>query len=262
MDGLRVSELARRSGVPATTLRYYEQQGLLPAERTPAGYRVYGPHAVDRLDFITTSKELGLSLAEIGELLEVWERGSCRQVRADLRPRLHQRLDQARDRQQDLAAFAGVLDSALAHLDSLPDQAGPCDANCSFLRLPASRTSGATPVPVPDPAPAPHQLPEPPIACSISGTGQADRLAEWHRLVEPAGRHRIPGGWTIHLTRVALDPVLSLVRAEAECCPFLHFDLRIDPHRIRLQITAPAAGVDLLDELIAPIDARHDRIGI
>lgn len=262
MDGLRVSELAQRSGVPATTLRYYEQQGLLPAERTPAGYRVYGRHAVDRLDFITTSKELGLSLAEIAELLEVWERGSCRQVRDDLRPRLHQRLDQARDRRRDLAAFAGVLNSALAHLDSLPDQAGRCDARCSFLRLPAGRASGRTPVPVPDPTPAPPQLIEPPIACSISGSGQADRLAEWHRLLEPADRHRIPGGWTIELPRVALDPVLALVRAEAECCPFLRFDLRIEPHRIRLQITSPAAGAELLDELIAPDDARRDRIGI
>lgn len=261
MDGLRVSELARRSGVPATTLRYYEQRGLLAAERTPAGYRVYGSHAVDRLDFITTSKELGLSLAEIGELLEVWERGECRQVRADLRPRLHQRLDRARDRQLDLAAFAGLLDSTLAHLDSLPDQAGPCDANCSFLRLPASRANGRTAVPVPDPVTVPPRSADPPIACSISGAGQADRLAEWHRLVEPAERDRIPGGWTIQLPRVALDAVTALVRAEAECCPFLHFDLRIDPHRIRLQITTAGGGAELLDELIAPIDARHDRIG-
>ncbi|WP_244318556.1 MerR family DNA-binding transcriptional regulator [Streptomyces brevispora] len=49
---MRISQLAERSGVPATTLRFYETAGLLPAERTPAGYRLYGQDAVDRLAFI------------------------------------------------------------------------------------------------------------------------------------------------------------------------------------------------------------------
>ncbi|WP_256256151.1 MerR family DNA-binding transcriptional regulator [Streptomyces sp. MUSC 14] len=42
MTALRISQLAARSGVPATTLRFYEGAGLLPADRTPSGYRVYG----------------------------------------------------------------------------------------------------------------------------------------------------------------------------------------------------------------------------
>ncbi|MFF0009795.1 MerR family DNA-binding transcriptional regulator [Streptomyces tibetensis] len=37
MSTMRISQLATRSGVPATTLRFYESAGLLPAERTPAG---------------------------------------------------------------------------------------------------------------------------------------------------------------------------------------------------------------------------------
>ena len=42
VDTMRISQLATRTGVPATTLRYYESAGLLPAGRTAAGYRVYG----------------------------------------------------------------------------------------------------------------------------------------------------------------------------------------------------------------------------
>ena len=49
----------------ATTLRFYEGAGLLPG-RTPAGYRVYGEDAVERLGFIGAGKHLGLLLEEIG----------------------------------------------------------------------------------------------------------------------------------------------------------------------------------------------------
>ncbi len=58
---MRISQLAERSGVPATTLRFYESAGLLSADRTPAGYRMYGEDAVDRLAFIGAAKHLGLA---------------------------------------------------------------------------------------------------------------------------------------------------------------------------------------------------------
>ncbi|MFG2172334.1 MerR family transcriptional regulator [Streptomyces niveus] len=67
MSTYRISQLAERSGVPATTLRFYEDAGLLPAGRTPAGYRVYGQDAVERLGFISSAKLLGLALEEIRE---------------------------------------------------------------------------------------------------------------------------------------------------------------------------------------------------
>lgn len=59
MTDLLISQLAERAGVPATTLRFYESAGLLPAGRTPGGYRVYGEDAVERLAFITAAKRLG-----------------------------------------------------------------------------------------------------------------------------------------------------------------------------------------------------------
>lgn len=81
MSTYRISQLAERSGVPATTLRFYEDAGLLEAGRTPAGYRVYGEDAVERLGFISSAKLLGLALEEIRELLEVREQGVCAAVR-------------------------------------------------------------------------------------------------------------------------------------------------------------------------------------
>lgn len=48
-DGIRVGELGRLVGVPASTLRYYEKVGLLdPAPRSHAGYRIYQPEAIGR----------------------------------------------------------------------------------------------------------------------------------------------------------------------------------------------------------------------
>jgi DNA-binding transcriptional MerR regulator len=82
----RISELARRTGVSASTLRFYEQAGLLSAARTASGYRVYDEQAVRRLEFIGAAKLLGLPLEEIRELLGVWEHGECIHVRAKLRP--------------------------------------------------------------------------------------------------------------------------------------------------------------------------------
>ena len=67
---MTIGELAKRAGVNVQTVRYYERRGLLPEpERLPSGYRVYGGPALERLQFIRRSQELGFTLSEIGELL-------------------------------------------------------------------------------------------------------------------------------------------------------------------------------------------------
>ena len=75
---LSVSALAKRVGVSADTVRYYEKTGLLPEpERTAADYRAYDNSAVDRLRFIQGAQRLGLRLREIKALLEVRDTGQC-----------------------------------------------------------------------------------------------------------------------------------------------------------------------------------------
>jgi DNA-binding transcriptional MerR regulator len=68
MGTYRISEVAERSGFPATTLRYYEQIELLePPSRTASGHRVYDDRALARLRFVARAKALGTSLDELRE---------------------------------------------------------------------------------------------------------------------------------------------------------------------------------------------------
>ncbi len=74
---MRIGELARRTGIPAKTIRYYEQIGILPEPpRTEAGYRAYHEDAIGRLEFIRKAKDLGLALLDIREILDVRDQGT------------------------------------------------------------------------------------------------------------------------------------------------------------------------------------------
>ncbi|MGG7568789.1 MerR family transcriptional regulator [Streptomyces sirii] len=61
-----IGELARRTGLTVKTIRFYSDRGIVtPAERSPAGYRRYGPDAVARLALVRTLRELGVGLEAI-----------------------------------------------------------------------------------------------------------------------------------------------------------------------------------------------------
>jgi DNA-binding transcriptional MerR regulator len=66
---MRIGELARHTGVSERSLRYYEQQGLLVAGRTPGGHRDYPERAVDRVIRIQELFAAGLHSNKIAELL-------------------------------------------------------------------------------------------------------------------------------------------------------------------------------------------------
>ncbi|KAA1423925.1 heavy metal-responsive transcriptional regulator [Mumia zhuanghuii] len=88
---MRIGELAEAAGTTTKTLRFYEDQGLLPpAERTPAGYRAYTPEAVTRLDFVHRGQAAGLTLAQIKQILDIRDHGQapCGHVRDLLDARL------------------------------------------------------------------------------------------------------------------------------------------------------------------------------
>jgi MerR family redox-sensitive transcriptional activator SoxR len=69
-DSLTIAEVARRSGVAASALRFYEQRGLIASERTGAGHRRYPRAALRRIAFIVFAQKVGLSLDEIAAQLE------------------------------------------------------------------------------------------------------------------------------------------------------------------------------------------------
>ena len=69
---MRIGQLAAQTGYSVRTIRFYELSGLLPApHRTPAGYRCYDQDALTRLRFVRSAQALGLSLAEIAEVLRI-----------------------------------------------------------------------------------------------------------------------------------------------------------------------------------------------
>ena len=70
---MRIGEAARRSGMAAKTIRFYEEAGLIdPAQRSASGYREFDADDVRRLQFIHRARDLGFSVAEVRRLLSLW----------------------------------------------------------------------------------------------------------------------------------------------------------------------------------------------
>jgi MerR family copper efflux transcriptional regulator len=74
---MRIGQLARQSGIAPSAVRYYEHLGLLPPpERMASGYRSYGADTLDRLSFIRSAQAVGLTLAEVRQVLGVRDAGA------------------------------------------------------------------------------------------------------------------------------------------------------------------------------------------
>lgn len=125
---MRIGELARCTGVSERSLRYYEQQGLLSADRTPGGHREYAESAVDRVVRIQQLYSAGLCSAKIVQLLPCMrdaDGGPCEsagtQLVADLtveRDRIDRMID-------DLRRSRAVLDDVIAAAASPTPPANP-----------------------------------------------------------------------------------------------------------------------------------------
>ena len=71
---MNIGEAAAASGVTAKMIRHYEAIGLIrQAGRTGSGYRTYGPKDLATLSFIRRSRDLGFSIAQIRDLLMLWQ---------------------------------------------------------------------------------------------------------------------------------------------------------------------------------------------
>lgn len=71
---LNIGQAARRANVSPKMVRHYESLGLLPeVSRTEAGYRQYSEREVHTLRFIKRARNLGFGMAEIAELLKLWQ---------------------------------------------------------------------------------------------------------------------------------------------------------------------------------------------
>ncbi|HXL88048.1 MAG TPA: MerR family transcriptional regulator [Streptosporangiaceae bacterium] len=254
---MRISQLAERSGIPATTLRFYEGAGLLTADRTPSGYRTYGDDAVQRLAFIGAAKHLGLPLQEIAGLLAVWQSGACTEVKADLRPRIAARLAEAEQRAAEIAALTSSLRSALEHLDALPDRATPCDPECGFLSHPAPsaavRGTAVTALSWDRKAAGreAERWRSAPVACSLTGEDMTGRITQWQSALDGAARREIPGGLQLTVPAERMTALAGLAAAEQQCCQFFDFRFHLDGPVLHLEVRAPAEAASLLAGMFA-----------
>jgi len=86
-----IGSVAKESGVPIKTIRYYEELGLLKTSgRTEGGFRIFSPDVLVRLNFIKRAQRLGLSLAEIKDFLDIHDQGElpCEHVQIKLEDKI------------------------------------------------------------------------------------------------------------------------------------------------------------------------------
>ena len=108
----QIGSVAKESGVPIKTIRYYEELGLLKASgRTEGGFRLFNSDVFVRLHFIKRAQSLGLSLSEIKEFLAVHEQGDlpCDRIKVKLNEKIGQIDRQIRELQVLKLELVGLL---------------------------------------------------------------------------------------------------------------------------------------------------------
>lgn len=116
---MSIGEMAERSGVPHSALRFYEAEGLLHAERTDGGQRRYHRDQLRRVAFVRIAQQVGLSLDEI---------------RAALAQLPDNRTPTARDWARLSRSWRPMIDARIAELERMRDQLDSC-IGCGCLSL-------------------------------------------------------------------------------------------------------------------------------
>jgi DNA-binding transcriptional MerR regulator len=135
---LTIGQAAEAAGVAATTLRYYEREGLLrPSSRSHARYRLYDADAVERLRFIRAAQAVGFTLDDIRLLLDL-DSNDPKVCRSEVQRLLERRLAEVKQKTKDLKRVQAVLGRSL-------DRCRGSQGACPVLKdlSPAKRTAGA-----------------------------------------------------------------------------------------------------------------------
>ena len=129
---MRIGELAAAAGTTTKTLRFYEETGLLPpAARTSTGYREYTSASLARLDFIRSGRAAGLTLAQIGEILDVRDQGQAPCQHVD--KVLNERLPALNTQIADLQLLRNTVEQP--HNEAAAGETNACEADqiCRYL---------------------------------------------------------------------------------------------------------------------------------
>ncbi|OKH26561.1 heavy metal-responsive transcriptional regulator [Hydrococcus rivularis NIES-593] len=115
-----IGNVAKSSGVPIKTIRYYEELGLLKSSaRMEGGFRLFNSDVLERLHFIKRAQSLGLSLSEIKEFLNVHDGGElpCEHIKIKLEDKI-----KAIDEQiQQLLILRQELSGLVSGWESIPE---------------------------------------------------------------------------------------------------------------------------------------------
>jgi len=111
---MNIGTAARQSGLPPKTIRYYEDIGLLTADRAANGYRDYSDEDVHRLRFVQRSRSLGFSVEECRQLLSLYT--DRHRASADVKAIATEKL--------------GEIDRKIAELTGLREMLGHLVENC------------------------------------------------------------------------------------------------------------------------------------
>ena len=244
MTSYRISAAAGRTGLPTSTLRYYERIGLLPAPgRTDSGYRTYDERSLERLAFIARARDLGLRLDEISELADLWDADRCGPVQARLRELITAKIADTQERANALAALSSELSSFVGALET-PAPDAPCGENCGChpsAEPPSASTRALTMLPSVGSD----------LACSLDGDDMAGRLVEWQALAEQSmARSAIDGGIRLSFSSFDLRSMADLVAREQACCSFLSFAIGVTPDGATLDVTGPADAGPMIAGLL------------
>jgi MerR family copper efflux transcriptional regulator len=119
---MNIGSVAHRSGVPTKTIRYYESVGLIPpAARSDNGYRHYSEVDVQTLRFIQRARQLGFTVEDVAQLLELW-RDKAR-ASADVKALARRHIEQVEAKLGELESIRRVLQDLVArcHGDERPE---------------------------------------------------------------------------------------------------------------------------------------------
>ena len=119
---MNIGEAAEATGVTAKMIRHYEEIGLIRAAgRTGAGYRVYGAKDLSTLSFIRRARDLGFSIAQIRDLLTLWQDRA--RASADVKRIASEHIDEMKAKMRLLEDMVHTLEhlSAHCHGDDRPD---------------------------------------------------------------------------------------------------------------------------------------------
>jgi DNA-binding transcriptional MerR regulator len=238
---LQISELAATSGVPTSTLRYYERIGLVrPTSRTPAGYRLYDEDSVERLAFIGRAKRLGMALDDVATLIEAWFAGECGPLQDRLRGFVDGRIVELRRHIADESAFEHQLRRILARLDRRDVVPERCEPDCGCDLDPGAPSS--------DDGPGERGDTGSVLACTLSEHELRRRRGDWDRLlsravhVEPSGRR---WRFVFDPTGPAVTELATMCADETTCCPFFEFTLDISARAVVLTVDGPDDLIDV-----------------